>query len=299
MQIYALHDYDKGLKKRGCFPITQKEAVELNEQGYGIFFTPNTFDGPRVEKNLARLNMWFVDIDKGDKYSMENKIVNFELEPSLLIETKSGYHAYWKCEPMLFEDGLVGEYIDVLSRLVKYFDADTNAMGVNRVLRVPNFYHMKDRQNKFLITEVYRSEKFYALEEMIAALPEEEVVEKGEDEKKVQFFKSVPQDDFWRKVFELDCEKYLPMLSGAPECNGDEFRVEQYGSKAKIFTNGELVESCWVDHDGKIGSHSNGGPSIANWIKWYGHDWDIVAKCLKRCIPELDETIKLPESFTW
>lgn len=300
MQFYALHDYDKNLQKKGCFPVSQNDAGDLNKSGYGIFFTPNNFNGARLEKNLCKLKMWYVDLDGGNKNDMENALSDFSLEPTLLIETRNGYHAYWKCEPNLFNDGMLNDYIEILAGIVQHFGGDQNAMGTNRVLRVPNFYHCKDPRNRFLIKEVYSCNKVYTIGQMKNAIPDNsQSVSAIKEEKRANFFTQVPQDDFWQKVFDLDCFQYLPMLSTAPECNGEVFRIERVGGKGKIFVDGEIVSSCWIDTDGKIGSHGKGGPSLANWVAWYGNDWSAVASCLKRIIPGLSESIELGNSFDW
>lgn len=298
MQLYALHDYNKDLQKRGCFPIAQSEASDLNNNGYGIFFTPNSFSGTRLEKNLCKLKMWYVDLDGGNKNHMENTLSNFSLEPTLLIETRNGYHAYWKCEPNLFDKGMLSDYVEILEGLVKQFGGDQNAMGTNRVLRVPNFYHCKDPRNKFLVKEVYSCSKVYTVDQMRNALPSNiQSADTIKREKRDDFFSQVSQDDFWQKVFDLDCFQYLPMLSNAPECNGEVFRIERVGSKGKIFVDGEMVSSCWIDTDGKIGSHGKGGPSLGNWVAWYGNNWGTVAECLKRQIPELNDSPSIGIDF--
>jgi hypothetical protein len=291
--MYALHDHDKDLQKKGCFLINENQASQLNQKGYGIFFSPNTFlNGKRVEGNLQKLNAWYVDMDKGSKELMKEKILSFPLIPTLWVETHKGFHVYWNCEKHLVENEMVGDYLNILERLVKHFDGDTNAMGSNRILRVPNYYHCKDPDNKFLVTEVFSCNEVYTIEKMNEVLPGVQEVEK--EQEKIKFFQQVPTDDFWKSVYDLDCSEVLPMLSGSPECNGENFRIEKVGSKGKIYVDGEMVSSCWIDPDGKIGSHDNGGPTVANWVYWYVRDWSIVATCLKRQIPNLNQQVTLP-----
>ena len=302
MRMYALHDYDSDLKKNGAFQISQDNAADLNSKGYGIFFTPNTFTSEgRIESALVRLGAWFIDYDSGTKDMMLDKIEMFPLIPSMLIETHKGFHSYWRCSESLVEENRVGEYSDVLEKVVKHFGADENAMGVNRILRYPNYFHCKDPLNKFLIKEIFTQDGGYTCEEMLSAIGQtkREKIEKKRDVQKIEFFNSVPQDDFWESVYALNCFEYLPALSNSLECNNEVFTIERVGSKGRIYANGQMVESCWIDHDGKIGSHAQGGPSLGNWIKWYGCSWDEVAKCLKRNIPEIAQRIQLSADFDW
>lgn len=301
MKLYALHDSCEVRKKNGCFQVEQSRASELNDENFGIFWTPNEFfDGVRQESKLKKLRFWFIDYDKGCKDHMIEQIENFPLIPSFLVETKRGYHVYWACAEDLVEQNRVEGYKAVLEQIVRHFGSDENAMGVTRILRAPGYFHCKDNKNKFLVTEIWSCQEQYTCAEMIKAVESSgfkstKIV--GEKSKNV-FFKSVPMDDFWQKVYDLDCFDNLQRLSGQPECGGETFRVERYGSKGKIYVDEKLIESCWIDESGRIGSHGKGGPTLANWVRWYpGNDWNDAANVLKRCIPELNDILLLPPGF--
>lgn len=301
MRLYALHDYCEVRKKSGCFKVEKLQASKLNDENYGIFWTPNDFfEGIRQEAKLKRLNYWFIDYDKGCKDYMIATIENFPLIPSLLVETKRGFHVYWACAEDLATEKRVDEYKSILERLVSHFDADENAMGVTRILRAPGYFHCKDSKNRFLIKDIWACDKKYTCQEISNAIDSlgNKVIRVVNESNEDKFFRSVPKDDFWAKVYTLDCFFCLPLISGQPECLGETFRVERVGSKGKIYVNDKLIDSCWIDESGHIGSHANGGPTLANWIRWYGdNSWDDAATVLKRCIPELNEVFLLPPGF--
>lgn len=260
--------------------INLSEAQELNSNGYGIFFSVNSFkEGKRTRDCLERINFWFIDIDEGDKKIQMKKLRIF-MTPTAIVETKKGYHAYWRCSEDLLDH--VDEYEDILERLVLYFGADKNAMGVNRVLRLPGYYHMKDPANPFMIKKVSETERSYTLSQMNLVLPEKSKIKNLTMTPEI-----LPSDEFWRDVATYPCDIGLEALSGAPELAGDVFELRHVGGKQGIWVNGKRAVSCWIDSDNKIGSHSNGGPTIANWVKWYGYSWDEVANILKKYIPEL------------
>lgn len=301
MRLYALHDSCPTRKKSGCFQVEPGKASDLNDENYGIFWTPNEFfEGVRQEAKLNKLRFWFIDYDKGCKDHMLKRIENFPLIPSMLVETKRGYHVYWKCSEDLVTEGRVDEYKAVLEKIVGHFGADENAMGVTRILRAPGYWHCKDNKNRFLVKDIWGCDEEYTCEEMTLAIGSTGLVDTilKNEISEVQFFRSVPKDDFWQKVYDLNCFDYLDKISGQPECNGEVFRVERFGAKGRIYVNEQIIESCWIDESGRIGSHGKGGPTLANWIKWYpGNDWNDAANVLKRCIPELNEMLMLPPGF--
>jgi len=282
--MYALHDYDEELKKRGCFPINNCDAHSFNKKHYGIFFSVNSFNtSRRGEDNLKKINFWFIDMDEGSKEYQSEKIMQFSLVPSMVIETNKGHHVYWKCKEVVD----VEDYKSTIESLVKHFDSDKNAKGVTRVLRVPGYLHQKDPSRPYKIKEIFKSEWSYTTDEINAALP---VVEKPKEIiKPITTIKnSGTGNTFWKDVAAIGCRQGLSILSGAPELNSDSISFKNGSSgKTQIIINGKNVQSCWIDTQDQIGSHSNGGPYISNWVNWYLNDWAKTAEILKKYFPEL------------
>lgn len=287
--LYALKDHGE---VKGAFPIDESDALMFNKKGFGIFFSVNSFHTTeRRENNLSKLNYWFVDMDEGTKTDQWKKIAMF-MTPSSVVETKKGFHVYWKCEEVDITEEVVVRYKNILERLVMFFKSDPNAKGVTRILRAPGYYHQKDPANPYMIEQRFESEKVYSFKQMELALPEKE--KKASKKSSTDYGL---EGDFWNRVFEYDCMSGLEQLSGAKELNGDEFEFEQVGEKHKIIVNGEVVKSCWIDPDGFIGSNSDGGPNIGKWVKWYDYEWDEVARILKKYIPDLNEDLDQVKKF--
>lgn len=280
---YKMHDSD--LKTHpGVIQINPNAAYEANQEGYGIFWSVNAFNGPRRIENLLHINAWAIDLDTGTKPEMLEKIKS-GLVPTMLVETKRGFHVYFGASDAKQEN----HKNILLDRLVPFYGADKNARDLARILRVPGFYHMKDKNDPFLIQKVWTYKCLYSEAEMMAFYPE------ADQEKKGEFFREIKKeakqysesDDLWRAVYDLDCAAALARVSGSEAVGGDTFDLKRTSKgNYNIFVNGKS-SSCWVDTSGRIGSLDHGGPTIAQWINWYHKDYKRTVKFLMQHFPEL------------
>lgn len=160
-RYYRLHDSDKTIRG-GAICTNYSELEKYNKLGYGIFFTPNDFDGERKVENLKRINFWIADIDDGSKDEQMKRIESLPIKPTTIVETKKGYHCYWKAE-----DATLENYADIEAGLIERLKADKHCKDVSRLLRCPNFYHLKDPQNPFLVKVIKNEEKSYSESKMM------------------------------------------------------------------------------------------------------------------------------------
>ena len=94
-------------------------------------------------------------------------------------------------------------------------------------------------------------------------------------------------DTFWERVFNLDCRHALATLSGDSMVRGEVFTfTPTRDGKCNVLVNGAGT-SVWVDANGRIGSLSKGGPTIAQWLRWYGNDWRSIVDTIKARFPEV------------
>lgn len=298
--FYALHDYDDSKKLSGTILIkSNKHASQLNSDGYGIFFAVNEFNGAvRREAELKKLRFWFVDMDKGSKDSQAETILNFPLLPTMVVETKSGHHVYWGMrDDEINQLGLSAaceRYVHTLDGLVSFFNGDNNAKGTTRILRVPNYFHCKDPRHNFLIQTNFESDNKYTHDEMLEVLVSLNVYSKKPEPKPARTNRVYNDTDnsFWEDASNIDCEYGLRVLSGARELNSDIFSFYQTRDKVQIYANGNKT-SCWIDSNKKIGSFGKGGPSLIQWVEWYGYNKAETAKILETYFPELKKEIVL------
>lgn len=284
VQTYALLDDPTAEKKEGAVRINRAEAESWNKRGYGIFHTVNCFFLNRKKENLREINAWYVDIDTGDKKEMWDKLMS-ALIPTMIVETKKGYHAYWKAK-----DGTVENWRQIMeNRLIPFFNADKKAKDTARLLRTPGFFHMKDPKDPFLIKKVHYKHVEYSEREMFIYF-KDVVSEKKQKKLHKAIIKQLPlKGSFWDKVWNLNCEYALSKISGDDIVKGEVFSFRENSNGTKnIYVNGKST-SCWIDLDGRIGSCDSGGPTIAAWIHWYGHQYTIVVDFLKNKFPELND----------
>lgn len=160
--FYALHDYDKS--KGGMFVIKPEEAKEWNKKGYGIHWMPQVFkDNVRKTENLEEIRYWIADIDNGDKETMIRRIACLPVQPTHIVETKRGYHCYWRAK-----NATVEHYAEIERGIAEQLGADGSLITPTHTLRFPGFYHLKDPEHPFLIKWVWQKpENIYSEELML------------------------------------------------------------------------------------------------------------------------------------
>lgn len=279
---YRLHDAEPG---SGMLDLEPEDASTWNTRGWGIFATVQKFRGARRKENLERIRAWAIDLDGGDKPEQRKRIEKSPLRPSSIVETKNGYHVYWYAEGALAE-----HYRLILDRLVTFFGADKNARDLARVLRVPGFLHQKDPANPFPVRRVFRDAALVYLErDMLRTFPPSEVELAERKRHEVQRREYDGKGDFWERVYNLDCLDGLERLSGHGACGGERFTFRRCANgNSNILVDGK-GSSCWVDEAGRIGSKTNGGPTLYQWLRWYGNQPGECARVLKEIYPHLAE----------
>lgn len=279
MNLYRMHD----VKQDGVVPLSStSEATKWNKQGFGIFWTVNEFYGTeRRITNLKKIRGWAVDIDAGTKESMIYKL-NRGLVPSLIVETKRGYQAYWKAKDAQKENWNA----ILLNRLVPFYGSDTNARDIARILRTPGFFHMKDPNDPFLVRIVFEHRVSYS-EKQMRSFYEEKIERKEQKQEFLKSKKYFASDDLFENIWHLDCEYALSQISGHEFVKGETFTFRRVSSGNKnISVNGKQT-SCWIDKEGRIGSLDKGGPTLFNWLCWYGHTGKAAVEFIKLNFPEV------------
>ena len=280
-RFYRMFDADP----RGAVVTTLEEAATWNapDRRWGIFWTVNTFRGPRRIENLERINAWAVDLDAGTKAEQLARLESSPLVPSCVVETKRGHQAYWSAK-----DATAGHWnAIVLDRLVPYFGADKNARDLARILRVPGFSHWKDPADPFLVRKVWQQRVAYREHEIAQAFP---AVERPTPPapREMRRADEPSGDTFWDRVHSLDCMEALRRLSGHPAVNGERYSFRRTaGGTHNILVDGKGT-ACWVDKAGRIGSLAHGGPGIYQWLGYFGHSPSRRAEVIKELFPTLE-----------
>ncbi len=297
-QWYRMFDPDPN----GVFPIERHEAKEWNAKSWGVFMTLNTFDGPRRKENLIQINAWAVDMDVGTKPQQRARLLSSPLVPSMIVETKRGYQAYWIARDAKAEHWNAV----VLERLVPYFGADKNARDLCRILRVPGFDHLKDPSDPFRVRVAWKHDVAYTerqIAQAFAWVPDKASQRAAHDDARraaeVEIREQskanaiaaglAPTESLWDAIYALDCEEGLRRLSGHAIVNGEQYTFRRTGrGNLNIFVDGKS-SPCFIDENKRIGSPSGGGPTLSAWCRWFGHSWRAVLDALFDIYPQLKQ----------
>lgn len=195
-RYYILHDSDKSFKG-GAIKTSRKDLEKYNKQGFGCFWTPNDFKGTRKAENLVKINFWVADIDDGSKEEQMERINALPIKPSTIVETKKGYHCYWKAE-----DATLDNYREIELGLIDRLKADKHCKDVSRLLRCPGYYHVKDPKNPFLVKVVYQDDRTFSEKKMLFCYQLPKPVYKKIDYKGDK--KDFLDETKWDKIFKLN-----------------------------------------------------------------------------------------------
>lgn len=302
MTFYRMHDAPESTK--AAIVVEKSDAKNWNtpEKGFGIFMTVNEFDGARRKECLRKINAWAVDMDDGTKQEQHDRLLKSPLIPSLIVETKRGYQAYW-----IAKDGKAEHWnAIVLERLVPFFGADNNARDLCRILRVPGFLHLKNPAEPFLVRTVWQNHNAYRERDIAQAfkwIPNKQEHDRALAEAKRTLDIEardkarqsaiaqghIPTETLWEAIWALDCEEALRRLSGHWAVGGEQytFRSTSRGN-LNVFVDGKS-SSVFIDENKRIGSLDGGGPTIVQWLRWFKHDWKTVLTVIKETFPQLAE----------
>jgi hypothetical protein len=174
----------RGIKAKnlcGTYEELEEKLQDYNDKGYDIHFVVN--GGGTKGCDINKINAVYIDLDCGKemngkyfelskvetlKKPMLEKVRNFIYKPSIILDTRNGYHVYW-----LLNDG--AEIVDFLKaqlRLINYFMSDNAVKTLEHTMRVPDFYWMKDKQNKYMCSIIESNDVRYHIGDIIDSLPE-------------------------------------------------------------------------------------------------------------------------------
>ena len=290
MSWYAIHDCPPEGERPPCIQIARVDAQRFNSSGHGIFVAVNRFNGPRRIANISHVRAWVVEIDGASKREQVARVERSPVIPSIVVESKRSLHLWWLAENATPEtwNSIVRD------RLKPFFGADPAATLLTQLLRVPNYLHLKDPEDPFPVREIHRIDVRYTERQMLESFPDigsSERERKAKERARRAAARTAQAlnrtDDFWARVASLDCRYALERLSRHALVNGEEYDFKPCRNGTQTIVVDGKPTACWVDEQGRIGSLKSGGPTIAQWLKWFGASYSDVAKGLKEVFPEL------------
>lgn len=147
-------------------------------------------------------------------------------------------------------------------------------VAYTRVLRTPGFFQHK--YGRFPIRKIEENRVSYQEREMLDFY---QIAGKWFEQDSNNA--TSPTDNELRRICDMDSEHLLRALSGHPIVNGEvfSFAYQANGNKNIIVNN--TPTSCFIDRHGRIGSRMKGGPTIFQWLKYYGRTNSEIAFTLK------------------
>ena len=263
----ALKERQKPLNRNNRYynQTTKDELKQLNEQGYDIYFVVNS--GGTKQDEINKINAFFIDCDCGRdnngnyfdlntvkeyKEKVLQRVQEFGLAPSFIVDTRNGYHVYW-----LVNNANVEQFEEVQKKLIHYFNSDERVYTPERIMRVPNYFWTKDIDNQYLCTIYQYNDIRYNAVDFIQHLnskvpdyiPEtKNISTKITTSKQFSIDKTNEHIDAIRrldvaKMKELLCNKFDKKLPS----NADISRVRGMGGK-KDYNNKDIFYLTYCSH---------------------------------------------------
>jgi len=134
------------------------QLARANAAGAGVFVTVNETDlHGRRASNIRSVRALWIDTDGFVPRS-------FHLPPSLVVRSFAGVHAYWRLSDTI----PLADFRGHQKRLIQHYQSDPKIHNLDRVMRVPGFWHCKGEP--FAVEIVEDSGCTYRASEVVAQL---------------------------------------------------------------------------------------------------------------------------------
>ncbi|MCC2485079.1 hypothetical protein LKM01_25130 [Bacillus pacificus] len=114
-----------------------KQNPEIKRVTVKVKGEATTIEAVRTLETMKRLKQEFLEMFEK------------QLEGTLIVETRNGFHIYW-----LVEDGEIEDFVLVEEAIINIFGewADKAVSDLPRILRIPGFLHYKEEDEPFICT---------------------------------------------------------------------------------------------------------------------------------------------------
>jgi ABC-type dipeptide/oligopeptide/nickel transport system ATPase component len=199
---------------------SKERLLELNTLGYNVYVFPNYpsqyEDGTHVDgSQIDVFNFVFVDCDlKHGSYSTKEQFIEicgkFPQEPTLIVDSGNGIHAYW-----LIDDLDAMSYLRLQRRLCRHFNTDEAVSKICQLMRVPGTMNTKEKGNFKPCEVLFESENSYTCEALDKALPP--IQHNDEDYCKQHFDKTYKLNQFSYEVNDKIPQKFYALIEKSKE----------------------------------------------------------------------------------
>lgn len=155
---------------------SDEEIARMNGQGYNVYFFPNHPNqytpGTFVDGQQVDVFEWiFVDMDlKEGKYPCKNSFIevlkNKAPQPTLIVDSGGGIHAYWQVTDLTAES-----YLRLQRRIMRLLNTDEAVGKICQLMRAPGTMNTKLQGPPRKCQVLESSEAAYTCEELDKVLP--------------------------------------------------------------------------------------------------------------------------------
>ena len=289
----------EGSGQIGGFQVTNADTLnklvnDLQGRELNVHFTPNAVIdlAERSRKtNIGKINAWYIDVDiaetkhllKPEDLSIREKrkeeiftslIFEFDLDPSLVVESRNGYHVYWFADETATRDNFDSIQKALINKML-WQGADEGASKMSGMLKMPFTRFWKRGE-----TGIHKPEtmvgtyKKYSEKDMIVMARKLKSTKLTEN---LITLTPLPKQKRFKGTFNglKDIKGKLGSLSGHPALNGEIVSFQRTVSnsekeKYNVFFSGK-PSPVWIDQTtGSIYSSSDDGiRTISDLLDWY------------------------------
>lgn len=155
---------------------SDRELAQLNKDGYNVYYFPNypskyekgvVIDGAHIDT----FEYVFVDCDlKDGVYPDKDAFIAAlgvaDVQPSKVIDSGNGVHAYWRITNL---DAM--SYLRFQRRLMRLFNTDEAVGQLFQLMRLPGYVNVKREDNQVLCELLFDSDLQYTPEQLDQLLP--------------------------------------------------------------------------------------------------------------------------------
>lgn len=228
------------------------QLVALNQQGAGVFVTINeTKRGSRrLATNVIRVRALFVDLDGAPLDPVQND-PTFPTPTDIIISSVAKWHCYWG----LRDDGIaLDQFKSLQQALAKRFGGDPSINDLNRVMRLPGFWHGKGEPFavRMMLSETCGN-GHYTGKELVEALANP-VADTAETDKVAEYFETIGDEQQkssqWRDLNDkalANLSAWVPALFPEATAYQDGYRVSSASLKRTNQEDLSIVPAGIVD----------------------------------------------------
>jgi len=128
---------------------------------------PRPLNKNKKQADIKNITCLWVDLDAkdfgGKKEDALQAISDFTPRPNIIVDSGNGYHCYWLLKDPITDinDEMRFQFKQVLSGVIKQLNADSHAINLDRVMRLPGTFNIKKEEPlECKIVSIHKDKKY-------------------------------------------------------------------------------------------------------------------------------------------